>query len=446
MAQTIRRNWHKRVAEIKEAARFCKAYDSATGHMVSVDPARAFTAWETHHRATLREEDPARKWAVHVHSNHFYYLYAEDPDAGKNTPATVAQDTAPESSGVLAEAERMTRAAGPVGQQTTETARAVFGRQLASGVIKRDHLTEAVPQLAAGIVAATVRHKRATGWSDEEIRHLFERQRAQAQAAGNLGRATAAETFLAIHAGMMADEASARAKEAAASEPPAIPAPRLAAEPAQLTQRQERATHQREEVRPVVRLTEAERLERARCGELASRPSMVEVYVSPIMHTAAVRFTDEEGRTQVDSDVRSLPGTGHASPMADDLLCAAGELIMKRGFNYAPGAFWDLVPGKSDRARVAIVPTAEYLAYVERRFGPEPIIPDTPGVTFTRTQRGWWQATAPDGRVYALTWTPALDGDGWRVWGGDQFTELIRSTTRLDKALFVLEHPSHARV
>ncbi|MGW3202391.1 hypothetical protein ACWDBD_49495 [Streptomyces sp. NPDC001118] len=215
------------------------------------------------------------------------------------------------------------------------------------------------------------------------------------------------------------------------------------------TPQQRTAAHQlhqeQGETRPAAQLTEADRLDRARRGELALRPSMVEVYVSPIMHTASLRFTDGEGRTPTESDVTALPGTGHTSPMAEDLLSAAGDLITKRGFTYARGAYWDQDPDEPHRARVAIVPTAAYLAYVERQFGPEPAIPETPGVTFRRMQRGWWQATAPDGRTYALTWSPTLDGDRWRVWGGPQFTTLIRATKRLDKVLFVLKHPAHAR-
>ncbi|WP_329235889.1 hypothetical protein [Streptomyces canus] len=293
MSQSIRRNWHKRIAAIKAAARFCKAYDSATGNMVNVEPARAFEAWESRSRATLSEDAPAVKWTVHVHSNSFFYLYAEDPDAVNSAPSAAA----------------------------------------------------------------------------------------------------------------------------------------------------EKATE-----RPVAEVAESERLDRARRGEQATRPTTAVVYVSPIMHTASVRFTDAEGRTANPSDIASLPGTRHTSPMADDLLDAAFDLITKRGFAVKFGAYWDQVPDQPDRARVAIVPTPAYLAYVERRFGPEPAIPETAGVVFTRKQRGRWEATASDDRVYALTWSPAVEGDTWRVWGGPQFTDLIRSTKQLGKALFVLKYPAHARV
>lgn len=291
MTQTIRRTWHKRVDAIKAAAKFCRAYNSGTGEMVSVDPAQAFAAWDRYPRATLTEETPASKWAVTVNPNSFFYLYAEDP----------------------------------------------------------------TPQAA-----------------------------------------------------------------------PAAAAQQDAEEPADTP-------------------TEAERLDRARRSELATRPTTAVVYVSPIMHTASCRFTDVDGRTYDPSNIVSLSGARHTSPMADDLLSAAHDQITKRGFATAPGAYWDQVPGEPDRARVAIVPTPAYLAYVERCFGPEPVIQDVPGVTFARKQRGRWEATASDGRTYAFTWSPAVAGDTWRVWGGDQFTELIRSTQRLDKALFVLKHPAHAR-
>lgn len=85
---TIRRNWTKRVAQIRTAARTCRAYDSASGNMVPVDPARAFEAWESTPRAKLTEDAPGQKWTVHVHSNRFYVLTAEDP-------ATAAEPAAP---------------------------------------------------------------------------------------------------------------------------------------------------------------------------------------------------------------------------------------------------------------------------------------------------------------------------------------------------------------
>ncbi|MFF4534032.1 hypothetical protein ACFY1P_32785 [Streptomyces sp. NPDC001407] len=192
---------------------------------------------------------------------------------------------------------------------------------------------------------------------------------------------------------------------------------------------------------PGVKLTEADRLERARRGELSSRPARVELYVSPITGTAGVRFQDAEGRTHSAGDVTSLPGTRHTSPVSDELTSAALAEIRKRGFQVVRGAYWQ---HNSDRAHLAIEPTTGYLEYVERRFGPEPVIPQTPGVTFRRAQRGRWIATVSTGETYALTWSPALGGDQWRVWGGPQYTKLIRTATRQEKALFVLKYPAHA--
>ncbi|MFJ5819413.1 hypothetical protein ACIQGT_36805 [Streptomyces sp. NPDC093108] len=84
---TIRRNWTKRIEQTRAAAKFCRAYDSSTGHMITVDPARAFEAWNATPRATLSEDTPGQKWRVHVHSNRFYVLTAADPQRPGPRPA-----------------------------------------------------------------------------------------------------------------------------------------------------------------------------------------------------------------------------------------------------------------------------------------------------------------------------------------------------------------------
>ncbi|MET9779245.1 hypothetical protein ABZ023_34215 [Streptomyces sp. NPDC006367] len=50
-----------------------------------------------------------------------------------------------------------------------------------------------------------------------------------------------------------------------------------------------------------------------------------------------------------------------------------------------------------------------------------------------------------DGERYALTWSPQIGGDRWTVWGGPQYTKLVRSGSQ-NEALFVLKYPAHARV
>ncbi|MGK3943315.1 hypothetical protein ABK046_33360 [Streptomyces caeruleatus] len=95
---TIRRNWTNRVAQIRAAARSCRAYDSDSGNMLPVDPARAFEAWESTPRARLTEDTPRQKWTVHVHSSKFYVLTAEET-AGLATEAPVASPTTPSGPG-----------------------------------------------------------------------------------------------------------------------------------------------------------------------------------------------------------------------------------------------------------------------------------------------------------------------------------------------------------
>ncbi|MFD7956093.1 hypothetical protein ACFV4X_21670 [Streptomyces ardesiacus] len=198
-------------------------------------------------------------------------------------------------------------------------------------------------------------------------------------------------------------------------------------------------------------LPEDRRLELSRASEERHRPVAVRVYVSPITSRAALRWVNAEGHDSPNLwDPVRLDGS-HAHALRDEVLNLAGAVLAKQGFNYARGAYWqpasgDPDPERPETAEVAVVPTRAYLDLQARRFGPVPELPEVPGVTFKTTQRGQWWATVPDGRTFLLTWTTHLDGDRWIVWGGDQHSDLIRpATTSMDKALFVLRHPSHAR-
>lgn len=202
---------------------------------------------------------------------------------------------------------------------------------------------------------------------------------------------------------------------------------------------------------PAQTISDDRRLELGRASEERHRPVAVRVDVSPITSRAALRWVNAEGDDAPNLwDPVPLDGS-HAHAMRDEVLNLAGAVLAKQGFNYARGAYWKPTSGEEDTARpeaaeVAVVPTRAYLDLQARRFGPVPELPEVPGVTFKTTQRGQWWATVPDGRTFLLTWTPQLDGDRWIVWGGDQHSDLIRpATTSMDKALFVLRHPSHAR-
>lgn len=216
---TIRRNWAKRATAIQEAAKHCRAYDSSTGHMVTIDPARAFEAWQANPRASLREDTPGRKWTVHVHSNKFYILTATDPEQdrqerqGKATaaPASASAPAAPVRSpaeeAVLDEVRDYIKDAPGIGAHTVTAAGAVLGQKVESGVLHRDRLTGALPGIAAAVTTKAVADMRAQGLTHEQIRQRLERKKAEAQHSGNFARVTVTDTMIAAHAGLMADEA-----------------------------------------------------------------------------------------------------------------------------------------------------------------------------------------------------------------------------------------------
>lgn len=182
--------------------------------------------------------------------------------------------------------------------------------------------------------------------------------------------------------------------------------------------------------------------EQDRKAEERTRPTSAQVYVSPLSGRATLRLIGTGGGQNRESI--KLDGS-HRSPQdagADAAITALG----KAGFRCAPGAYWRQHATQRDTAVLEIVPTPAYLAYNERRFGPRPVVPEVAGTTITaRTQRGWWDVTTADGERYALTWSPQITGDRWTLWGGPQYTKLIRSGSQ-NKVLFVLKHPAHARV
>ncbi|WP_413808150.1 hypothetical protein [Streptomyces sp. OE57] len=464
MTTTIRRNWTNRIGKIQEAAKFCRAYESSTGHMITVDPARAFDAWQANKRATLIENTPGQKWTVHIHSNRFYILTATDPEQDRQerqqtAPAPVAAPVARTSvapagsakeEAVLQDVREYIQDAPGVGVRAVAAATAEVGRKVQAGRIARDRLTGALPRITAAVTAKAVADMRAQGLTHEQIRMRLERKRAEAQHDRDHGRVTVAEAMLAAHAGIVADEEQARAAE--------IPAQSDSGGVAQVSAAGRRAAHrlaakERPEERPALTMPVDRALELARQSEERYRPTAAYVYVSPITRTASLRWLDAEGR-DCPGVWEPVPLEGrHAHAMEEEVWNAAGLILAKRGFNCARGAYWQpyarrdamVDAGRPEAARVAIVPTRAYLDLQARRFGPAPELPEVPGVTFKTTQRGQWWATVEDGRTFLLAWSPRLDGDRWHVWGGAQHSELVRSSTSMDKALFVLRYPAHAR-
>ncbi|MFF4361008.1 DUF6573 family protein [Streptomyces sp. NPDC001604] len=203
---TIRRNWTKRVTEIRTAARTCHAYDSDSGNMVPVDPADAFRAWESMPRARLTEDTPGQKWTVHVHSNRFYVLTAEEPATPADDEPAPEVPAAPTAAPGSRPADQ---AAGPANAQDRSAARTLARHARASGVPDGDRLPGHLSALAVDLVGKTVRVKLAQGYGHERIRDEFEQERAEAEASGDAGRVTALGTMLEVHAAMVAEEGTA---------------------------------------------------------------------------------------------------------------------------------------------------------------------------------------------------------------------------------------------
>ncbi|MEV7395053.1 DUF6573 family protein [Streptomyces sp. NPDC091215] len=218
---TIRRNWTNRVAEIRATARACRAYDSDSGNMVPVDPASAFEAWESTPRARLTEDTPGQKWTVHVHSNRFYVLTAEDPDTpGDSTPAAAAE--APAAPTAAPGCPPAHRTPEPARVRDHIAARTLVQRGPVSGMPGRDRLGH-LPDLAVDLVGKTVRVRLAQGFRHEAIRDEFERERAEAVTGMDTSRARGLATMLTVHAAMTAEEGAPEAPTGPAHRP--LPAP-----------------------------------------------------------------------------------------------------------------------------------------------------------------------------------------------------------------------------
>ncbi|MEU5834508.1 hypothetical protein ABZ820_12660 [Streptomyces diacarni] len=231
---TIRRNWTKRIAAVRAAAKYCRAYDSSTGNMINIDPARAFEVWEANPRATLYEDTPGQKWTVHVHSNSFYILTTTDPEQDhqqRQKTATAAPVPAPgrpvrtsREEAVIQEAREYIQDAPGIGARTAAAATAAIGQKVRAGALIPNHLTGALPRITAAVTAKTVAEMRAQNLTHEQIRQRFERKKAEAEHSGNAKRAAVADAMLTVHAGIAADE-EAQAR-------PALPAPTPELEPA----------------------------------------------------------------------------------------------------------------------------------------------------------------------------------------------------------------------
>lgn len=201
--------------------------------------------------------------------------------------------------------------------------------------------------------------------------------------------------------------------------------------------------------RPRAEWPETEALERDRRAEERTRPVTAELVRNRGTRETVVWMLGPDGTLRGTADVIRLDNVRHDVPQ-DEAERTAADALKKAGFRIIPGWTWTEVGTEPSRRRwrIAIEPTPAYLSYVERRYGPRPEIPDVPGATITpRDQRGWWDVVTADGQRLALTWSPEIGGDRWRVYGGPTLSHPIGpSTTRLEKALFPIRYPSHTRV
>ncbi|MFD4247840.1 hypothetical protein ACFWP3_40625 [Streptomyces sp. NPDC058525] len=203
-----------------------------------------------------------------------------------------------------------------------------------------------------------------------------------------------------------------------------------------------------------VSVTGDERLARLRAGQLAALPTVAEVRMAyPLAGGGAtLRLMTAEGST---TERRMIPLTerGPAGRENDPvgiylnaitdgantegLKIAAGWHLMRLGFNYARGAAWEPYTGSATSeaqwkewasmlpdgyrwphtVRVAIVPTAEHLAYIDRAFGPAPELPDLPaGVSAHPSGPRSWQICYANRRFWQLSYRPRMGGDVWTLY------------------------------
>lgn len=130
----------------------------------------------------------------------------------------------------------------------------------------------------------------------------------------------------------------------------------------------------------------------------------------------------------------------------EGLKIAAGWHLMQLGFNYARGAAWAPYTGSTTSeaqwkewasmlpdghrwphtVRVAIVPTAEHLAYIDRAFGPAPALPDLPaGVSAHPLGPRSWQISYANRRFWQLSYWPRMGGDVWTLYADPARTKSL---------------------
>ncbi|MFD3923068.1 hypothetical protein [Streptomyces sp. NPDC058595] len=182
--------------------------------------------------------------------------------------------------------------------------------------------------------------------------------------------------------------------------------------------------------------SEAERTERARKGEEATRPAVAEIFVNHSTREAGVRLESANGSTQERDFIR----LGHSvsddrSTTAHELISDAVTVIEKRGFFVSVNGepVEDLEAGWQDGVsqltrttiRADITPSRAYLDMVNHRYAPRGSYDPAPVVDlpagWSAEPRPWdlWQLNGPDGGApLALSRRVDLAGVHWALWDG----------------------------
>jgi hypothetical protein len=219
---------------------------------------------------------------------------------------------------------------------------------------------------------------------------------------------------------------------------------------------------------PVARMSMDVRIARARTGWEAIRPHWAEIRMAyPLTGGgASLRFYDREGRPT--GDLITLTSRGRAAApndpagiylleitngaMTEGLLIAAGWHLACKGYNYAPGAAWapqplreleakqwaEWAPMLPDghrepaAARVALVMTADHIAYRDAVYGPPPVIEERvalpEGMSARPKQHGRWEICFQNRIFFDLTWRPVIGGERWTVWINPHATKQLTTT------------------
>lgn len=181
---------------------------------------------------------------------------------------------------------------------------------------------------------------------------------------------------------------------------------------------------------------EAERTERARKGEEATRPTVAEIFVNYSTREAGMRLESADGSTREHGFVRFGHAVFDGHPTtAQELIPDAVTAIEKRGFFVSvngepvedPEAGWSDGVSQLTRTtiRADITPSRAYLDMIKHRYAsresydPAPVVDLPDGWSAQPQPWDLWQLSGPEGGV-PLTLSRRVDlaGVHWTLWDG----------------------------